>query len=715
VRGGGVVAGQITAYLAGMQKKLRAAERDRAVAEARAGEERRRRNLQAGLAAAVLALTIVGGLSTAYYLQQRQARAAAVAGILGEARPLCDQARAHAEDPARWLVALTAIRRVDDVLGTGTGISSGDAAEARRQSRALRGEVQAGLDAAEGDRRLVDRLVDIRSARGDDPNGSATDLAYADAFTQWGIDLAALAPAEAGAKIRARPPDTAQALTAMLDDWSDLRRWRLRDEAGGKRLSDAARAADPDPWRRDLRAALEQPDRKARLAALQAAARSARFGTLGAMSLDLLGTALWSAGDPATAEPVLRAAQRRHPGDVWINYDLARVCERRNQRHDAIHFYTAARAIRPETAHQLAHLLEHQGESEAAVAVFQDLTHLRPRNARHLDCLGSLLAKLGRAAEARPILEAVVAAGRDRVRREPRNDTAHNYLGIALNALSKHDEAIAEFRAAIHLRPDDAMLHDQLGNALWKQGKLDEAIAEFRAAIRTNPDYSPAHDHLGIILLEERRFGAALARAAVPAVASPAAAGVHDPDAALHQRGKLDEMIAMAGRLPAVLNGEDRPRDAAELEAFRLLCRDQGRYAAAARLLVDALAADPALGDDRQTLYRYNAACSAALAGCGESKDDPPLDEPARAALRRQALDWLVAEQTLWTNQLENAAPQARATVINTLKHWQQDADLAGVREAAALAALPEEEQAAWRALWSDVAALLEQAGRSQP
>ena len=74
---------------------------------------------------------------------------------------------------------------------------------------------------------------------------------------------------------------------------------------------------------RDLRDALDQTGRAARLTALQAAARSARFDELGAVSLDLLGKALASAGDLAEAETVLRAAQRRHPGDVWVNYDLA--------------------------------------------------------------------------------------------------------------------------------------------------------------------------------------------------------------------------------------------------------------------------------------------------------------------------------------------------------------------------------------------------------
>ena len=178
---------------------------------------------------------------------------------------------------------------------------------------------------------------------------------------------------------------------------------------------------------------------------------------------------------------------------------------------------------------------------------------------------------------------------------------------------------------------------------------------------------------------------------------------------------QTEQMIAVAGRLPAVLKGEDTPRDAAEVLAFVQLCHDQGRHAASARLLADALAADPKLGDDRRNSHRYNAACSAALAGCGKSKDDPPPDEPARAALRQQALDWLKAERDAWARQLESGAPQARATSVQNLKRWQHDADLAGVRDGAALAQLPEEEQKAWRALWSDVETLIKKAEGGPP
>jgi hypothetical protein len=45
------------------------------------------------------------------------------------------------------------------------------------------------------------------------------------------------------------------------------------------------------------------------------------------------------------------------------------------------------------------------------------------------------------------------------------------------------------------------------------------------------------------------------------------------------------------------------------------------------------------------------------------------------------------------------------------LQSWQQDSDLAGIRDAAARARLQPEERAAYERLWADVAALLKKAG----
>src|SRR5262249_7889140 len=150
----------------------------------------------------------------------------------------------------------------------------------------------------------------------------------------------------------------------------------------------------------DLRTALDQSNKDARRTALEALAKTAKYDALGPISLHLLGTALADAGEGAKAASVLRAAQERHPRDVWVNYALGSVLEKLSRRDEAIRFYPAARSIRPETAHELAHALDKRGDSNEAIAVFRDLRALRPGNARHLGCLGIALKSKGRSREA---------------------------------------------------------------------------------------------------------------------------------------------------------------------------------------------------------------------------------------------------------------------------------------------------------------------------
>jgi hypothetical protein len=49
------------------------------------------------------------------------------------------------------------------------------------------------------------------------------------------------------------------------------------------------------------------------------------------------------------------------------------------------------------------------------------------------------------------------------------------------------------------------------------------------------------------------------------------------------------------------------------------------------------------------------------------------------------------------------------------MQHWLNDGDFAGVRGDKALAKLPEEERAAWRKLWADVAEMLTKAQGKAP
>ena len=89
-------------------------------------------------------------------------------------------------------------------------------------------------------------------------------------------------------------------------------------------------------------------------------------------------------------------------------------------------------------------------------------------------------------------------------------------------------------------------------------------------------------------------------------------------------------------RLNEIASGKVKPADAAEAADFSKLCRQPflKRYAASARHYAWACASDPKYASDASTFdRRYDAAQSAALAGCGHGAD-PPAEASARARHR---------------------------------------------------------------------------------
>ena len=309
---------------------------------------------------------------------------------------------------------------------------------------------------------------------------------------------------------------------------------------------------------------------------------------------------------------------------------------------------------------------------EEAIAVFRTLPRNDPANADILVSLAHSLKLVGR-------LEESVVASRDAIRLKPDSSRAHQVLGWALLSLRDSEGAIVAYREAIRLKPTyvtmESYAREELAWALRRTGRFEEAIGEYRAAIGLGHRVASLESRIA----ETRR--------------------------------ELD----LWARLSAVLKGEDKPKDTAERLAFAYLCDSLGRHATAARFWAEILAADPKIGDDRQTQHRYNAACDAALAGSGKAKDEPASDEPARAKLRRQALEWLMTEKAAWAALLDGRDPKARAFVAQTLRHWQVDSDLAGVRDAEALAKLPDAEQREWRSLWDEVEALREKSRGDHP
>jgi tetratricopeptide (TPR) repeat protein len=448
-----------------------------------------------------------------------------------------------------------------------------------------------------------------------------------------------------------------------------------------------------------------------------------------------LGNALRDQRKLAEAIAAYHEAIRLKPDYHWQHNNLGNALKRQGKLDEAIAEYRTAIGIRPDCAeahNNLGGALSDQGKLDEAIAEYRTAIRIKPDFAGAHSNLGTALWHQGK-------LDQAITEYRTAIRIKPDDAVVHSNLGIALRDQGKLDEAVAEHRTAIRLKPDYAEAHNDLGNALHDEGKLDEAVAEHRTAIRLKPDLANAHNSLGSVLKDQGKLDEAIAEHREAIRLKPDEYLPHrNLGRALRQLGdyagslaetrkahelgskranwkepsaewvaEAERMAAMAPRLSAVLKGDDRPRDIAERLTFAQMAYDREHFAAAARLWAEALEADPARANHLGAAHRYNAACAAALAGSGKAVDHSPPDKAARSRFRTQAHDWLRADLALRGKQLRNGQPADRATARRALQHWKNDTELAGIRDAAALAALPPDEQRAWRALWTDVDAML--------
>jgi serine/threonine-protein kinase len=756
----GVVADRVSGYLAGVEVRLREAELQRASETARAQEaleaaaaERRARRLTVGLATAVLLLVGITGGGYAWLERERSARRAstarAVVADLDRARELEATALAAPPDqPGPWPEALAAAH------GAEYRLKSGEAAEPLRQRVAQvvaaieHGRRKADEKAAQvaADRNLLSELESIRGSRAEHLDPKRTDAEYAAAFRQAGLDLDATDSQLAGDWIAARSAPLE--LASFLDDWALIRRRVGGSEQAVGRLVTAARAADRDPWRDALRARFGGKGSEALAALRKLAGDEKALESQPIESMLLLARRLKEAGDGETAARVLRRAWQQRPDDFWVNFELAGALGPLGgsaqamfpRPEEAVRHLTAALAIRTRSImarNNLGIALISRGRLDESIAEFRAAIRLKPDD-------GIAHSNLGNALDGQGKLDEAIAEYRTAIRLEPDDGFAHSNLAKALRDQGKLDEAIAAYRTAIRLKPDFVEAHSDLGVtlasagrsaesftelltavrlqpgygvghynlglALQFQGRRDDAIAEYREAIRLRPDYAEAHCNLGLLLEQLGRYDESLRDLRQGHEMGSKQPRWPYPSAEWLRR--VERTADLASRLPAVLENHDKPRDSAETIEFARICFARKRHAASARLYAKALEADPTLADDRRSPQRrYDAACSAALGGCGKGDDEPRPDEAARARLRRQALDWLKAELAAWGRILDvSNDSKAREGIAKTFQHWKVDTDLAGVRDTGALTKLPEAERAAWRALWNEVDAVLARA-----
>jgi tetratricopeptide (TPR) repeat protein len=746
----------------------------RQAAQARVVAERQARRLTLALAGTVLLALTLGGGGWLYLKNERDARQAQLSRDVNEAMNKAtafrEQARtaavgsgslfAQAREQAQRAVALVESGPADDTL------------------KNLVLQLQAELDDEEKDRRLIAALDEARLVQAEtlSENRFASERAvpkFREAFRTYGLAAGEGEPRVAAERIRQRPAAVREAILAALDEWDDL----VGDKTLGitephrEWLQEVLEAVEPDnAWGRKVRAARRETDAMKRQAALEALAKSATVAELPARALTRLAGGL----RPAQAAELLRRAQRQYPADFWVNHDLGRVLRTVTppERDEAVRFLTAAVALRPESPgarsnlgfalhdkgqsdeaiasykkaieldpkyamahHNLGKALQDKGELDAAIACFEKAIELNPKLVQAHNNLGAALGAKGQ-------LDAAIACFEKVIALDPKYATAHHNLGIALSRKGELDAAIACFEKVIALDPKFATAHSNMGVALSRKGELDAAIVCYKKAIALDPKYATAHSNMGIALSRKGELDAAIASYKEAIALDPKLAPDHaNLGLALYLRGQLDEAIAcfkeaialdpklaiarsglakaqraaaFQRKLAALLKGDFKPSTNDERLGLSALCTIKKLYRTSAILYADAFSADPKLADDLKAGHRYNAACCAALAAAGQGKDAAKLDDKERARLRKQTLDWLRADLALRTKQLASGQPADRAEVRRQMKHWQQDSDLAGIRDAKELAKLPADERQAFEKLWADVAVLLQKTEERQ-
>jgi tetratricopeptide (TPR) repeat protein/serine/threonine protein kinase len=338
------------------------------------------------------------------------------------------------------------------------------------------------------------------------------------------------------------------------------------------------------------------------------------------------------------------------------------------------------------------------GQTDQALADSSRAIELDPKDARAWANRGPAYLKLGQPDKA-------LADCSKAVDLDPNFARAWNNRGEAYLALGQPDKALGDCSKAIALDPKYARAWQIRGLTHLNLGHADKAVADWSEALELDPKTAATWNNRGTAYLRLGQPEKAVAdySKAIELDSKLASAWANRGNALFHQ-GKYAEAepeYREALRL--------RPDYPVAIEGLAQVLRRQGKPAAAAHLCAEAFAVDPKLTDDPGTQIRYNAACYAAVAGCGQGKDAAKLDDTERARWRRQALDWLRADLAAWTQLLEKRPEQVRARVQQDLRYWQQDADFAGVR-GDGLANLPEAERQGWQQLWADVEQTLKNA-----
>jgi tetratricopeptide (TPR) repeat protein len=370
---------------------------------------------------------------------------------------------------AKWPEALEAAKRAEGILAAGAG------EDLFRRVGELRKDVE-----------MVLRLEEIWMPH--EARAGASDLfsprrakAYGSAFREFSIDVEALEPSVAAARIRARKIRLELALAIDLWARAHLGRSQERD-ASFRRLLAVARAADPDEWRNRMRTALEPRDYNA----LNELAASAQTSDLPVQTLSLLVSCDYRRTE--RAQSLLRRAQHAHPDNFHINFQLAWVLayapERYIKRDESIRYMTAALAARPRnaaTCYWLANVLRDAGRVDEPITYYRKSIALDPDFLWAYWNLSYALRSRGQRDEAKAVLR---QAGQSSCNDPGELNTFAWYCSTWRNSEQRDPSvAVGLAQKAVKLAPQTGSYWNTLGVAHYRAGDWHGAITSLEKSL----------------------------------------------------------------------------------------------------------------------------------------------------------------------------------------------------------------------------------------
>lgn len=305
--------------------------------------------------------------------------------------------------------------------------------------------------------------------------------------------------------------------------WHHLARLRARegDTDGALAAYDQAIALTPDyapsRWRRGL-VLLDRGDLTGAEAAFRVARNLAPGDPGGAIGLARVQLAQ---GQPGEAAGTLEALIDRTPLDRYAYQLLATAYRALGRAREADEAMAAGAAGEPQWIDPWADevgayrrgfaatlkdatALGLEGNYPAAIRLLEQLRVERPDDRALTTYLGGIYAAAGRTAEARPLLEGILAV-------HPDDFDATMNLATADLFDRFWDDADKRVVKALELRPADADATRLRGVVAWRSGRLDDAERWLALAAAANPTDAKALAWIGSIRLERRHAAAALA------------------------------------------------------------------------------------------------------------------------------------------------------------------------------------------------------------